>query len=555
MVRSASMSLVSHRRGLRYIDIRFVCILACVIAIGTTGAPLHGETPLHTDIQVPVQLFETALLVMDDATGRYTPRPSLRRATGRNTYLTGVDVDGERMLVSTTFHGIYESIDGGVTWSDLGDEGVIQPLYRGDGFYEDIAAAAYDPEDPSIIWVEYAQDRRVVSIDRRTGEATDRDLQRGRRLLSAVVRAPEVVQPELDEAAIERRRRASDHISFYLSPWQLEADRLEQHMAFAKEHGFTAVVIDFKDDHGRLVYDSSLELHNSIGAVRSFVSAQRIIQTVHEHGLYLIARVVVFKDRELYLYDNGRFALWDQRRGAPWGVFRQQENAETGELETVQVEYWVDPFSEFVWDYNVAVAEELQALGVDEIQFDYIRTPADGRTGDIAYRYHDDSPAMVDEDPYRDDRVEALSAFLARAREHIDIPIGIDVFGFNGWYRMSYLGQDIALLARFVDVVSPMLYPSHFPREFLGIPNYLEWAEEIYREGVARGRRITADHVLIRPYVQAFLIGGELNFETPTYTDYLKHQIRGSLDAGAGGFTLWNNSGRYYMVARGLLFE
>jgi hypothetical protein len=31
-----------------------------------------------------------------------------------------------------------------------------------------------------------------------------------------------------------------------------------------------------------------------------------------------------------------------------------------------------------VWEYNIAIARELEELGVDEIQFDYIRTPADG---------------------------------------------------------------------------------------------------------------------------------------------------------------------------------
>lgn len=523
------------------------------VTIAIVGVGLGGESIISAQEQALPRIYPTALLLRDASSGEYQERQGLREATGRNTYLTSVAVQDDRILVSTTFHGIYESVDAGESWTNLGETGEIDAVYLGDGFYEDISAVAYDPSERHVIWVEYAQNRRVVAIDRRFGALVDRDEQIGREALEATTRARDVEQPTLDEEALRRRERASEHTSFYLSPWQLDPERLAQHMEFAKEHGFTAVVIDFKDDLGRLVYDSALEPHRSIGAVRSFVEAERIIETVHEHGLYLIARVVVFKDRELYLHDSRRYALWDARRDAPWGVFRQQED-DNGELETVQVEYWVDPFSEFVWDYNVAVAEELEALGVDEIQFDYIRTPADGRTADIRYRYRSDSPAMMDDDPFRDDRVEALSAFLSRAREAISIPIGIDVFGFNGWYRMSYLGQDIALLARYVDVISPMLYPSHFPREFLGNEDYLDWAEQIYREGVARGRRITDEHAIIRPYIQAFLIGGELEFELATYTDYLKRQIRGSFHGGASGFTLWNNSGRYYMVARGLWY-
>jgi len=32
----------------------------------------------------------------------------------------------------------------------------------------------------------------------------------------------------------------------------------------------------------------------------------------------------------------------------------------------------------------------------------------------------------------------------------------------------------------------------------------------------------------------------------------MKRQIRGGMEGGGSGFTLWNFSGRYYMVARGL---
>lgn len=528
-----------------------------------------------TENEAALRVESTALLVRTPsaATGaaagaapsEWQALSALREATGNNTYVTsaataptfmGAASGGgapQQILVSTTFHGIYETIDGGATWTDLGEVGEIDPLYLGEGFYEDIAAVAYD-EQPGVIWVELAQTGEIIAIDRRRSARIDLTEARGRRALEKTVRAAPVVQPPIDEATQRRHELAADHTSFYLSPWQLSEERLAEHMAFADEHGFSAVVIDFKDDHGRLIYDSQLEPHRSLGAVRSFVEARRIIDTVHEHGLYLIARVVVFKDEQLYNYRDNAYALWDRRRDAPWGVFRNIEDEETGQTVTTQVEYWVDPFSEFVWDYNIAVAEELVELGVDEIQFDYIRTPADGRTRDIVYRHRTGSPALADDDPYRDDRVEALSTFLRRAREKIDIPIGIDVFGFNGWYRMSYLGQDISLLARYVDVVSPMLYPSHFPRDFLGEYPYLEWAEVIYREGVARGRRLTGGHALIRPYIQAFLIGGELQFELPTYTEYLKRQIRGSLDAEASGFTLWNNSGRYYMLARGLWF-
>ena len=504
-----------------------------------------------------MRVESTGVLIRRSGEESLREAAALREATGLNTYITSATVsphDRSAIIVATTFHGLYESVDGGTTWRDLSDEVSSRSLHLGVGFYEDISAAAYDLTDGRIIWVEYAQDRTVRAISRRDGSVLDLPAERGVAALARASRAPEVERIVDSPERRRRRQLAADHVSFYLSPQQVQPEALAAHMAFAAEQEMTAVVIDFKDDFGRLAYNSQLELHQRVGSVRSFFDARRVIDTVQSHDLYLIARIVVFQDPMLYRYDESRYAVWDRRREAPWGVFRESRNEETGETQTRQVEFWVDPFSEFVWDYNIAIARELEELGVDEIQFDYIRTPADGRVGDIVFRHRIDSPALENDDPFRDDRVEALSMFLRRARQEIDIPIGIDVFGFNGWYRMSYLGQDIALLARYVDVISPMLYPSHFPRGFVGDLSYLEWAEFISREGVARGRRITGDSVLIRPYIQSFLIGGELEFNEDTYTDYLKRQIRGSMTAGASGFSLWNASGRYYMVSRGLYY-
>jgi hypothetical protein len=529
----------------------YIRALAC--AFFCSGLVAVAAVPVE-DLQVE----STALLVRRSGAGGLQESASLRQATGPNTYITSAAVsphDPAHLLVATTFHGVYESRDGGATWIDIGDSAAGRAIYRGNGFYEDLAAAAYDPADASVLWYEFAQDGALLAVNRRTGAVLDLGEPRGRGALAAVRRTPGLAVPEDTPERRRRRELAADHVSFYLSPWQLEPERLEAHMAFAREHEMTAVVIDFKDDFGRIAYNSELEFHRSIGAVRDYFNAERVIETVHENDLYLIARIVVFKDRELFEYDGGRYAIWDARRNAPWGVFRTETDEETGEERVRQVEHWVDPFSEEVWEYNIAIARELEELGVDEIQFDYIRTPADGRVQDIRYRYREDNPVIAAAEPFWDDRVVALSAFLERARTELTVPIGIDVFGFNGWYRMSYLGQDIAALSRHVDVISPMLYPSHFPRAFLPGLTYLEWAETLYREGVARGRRITGDSVLIRPYIQAFLIGGELEFEEPYYTDYMKRQIRGGIDGGGSGFTLWNFSGRYYMVARGLWLD
>jgi hypothetical protein len=97
-----------------------------------------------------------------------------------------------------------------------------------------------------------------------------------------------------------------------------------------------------------------------------------------------------------------------------------------------------------------------------------------------------------------------------------------------------------------------MFYPSHFPRDFLKGEPYLQRARRIYQEGTTRANSIVGARSLIRPYIQAFLIGGELNMGVPEYSAYLTNQIQGALAAPCSGFTLWNASNRYYMVTSSL---
>ncbi|WP_156104636.1 putative glycoside hydrolase [Spirochaeta lutea] len=538
-----------------------------------------------------------------------------------STYLTAAAVNprnSRHIIIGTSFEGFYESTDDGKTWSLLNDRGGLNTFYQGAGFYNEAAAILFHPETPNTLliregysntWYEYSMDRAAI-----TWMGTSQDLSsrvpaiqggylrpldlprdasspRSRRLLPLYPQnwpIPPAANQEaaqtkqLDEDFWRRREQASDKRGIYLNPWQAE-NNLEEHLDFVEDHGMNSIIVDFKDDQGNLTYDSQLEIIDEVDSQWIRFDVEELIQKAHERGIYVIARVVVFKDKQLYRYKNHSYALWDHTKNAPWGVWRQEtpaaseENPEP-ESKWVQIEYWVDPYADFVHQYNIAIARELQELGVDEIQFDYIRFPSDGLTRNIRSRYYEQRDSQSRPQGYEEQqaaglvvhpellaragwpepgaaseddiphRVEALSSFLRKAREALTIPIGTDVFGFNAWARMGYLGQDIEAISFYVDVISPMAYPSHYARDFLPEQTYFERAETLYDEGTIRARTITGDRALIRPYIQAFLIGGELRYEYPEYTEYLNLQIRGTINGGGSGFSLWNNSGRYYMV-------
>ena len=325
----------------------------------------------------------------------------------------------------------------------------------------------------------------------------------------------------------------------------VRADRaaaaLPEYLELLNRHGLDSLVIDFKTDIGSLSYDSDLPLARAMGAAPGPIKLDRLIADAHAAGIYVIARLVVFKDPYLYDWDNHRLAIWDGELDEPW---RHLVPAGGDDPDAkVQREYWVDPYAPEVWQYNVDVAVELASRGVDEIQFDYIRFPSDGPVERARYRHR--RPGQQ--------RIDAIESLLALARERLEVPISTDLFGFNSWYRAgNFIGQDIDVLSEYADVISPMFYPSHFPGHFMTDRSYTERAYAIYETGVRRAQRLVRGRAHIRPYVQAFLIGRELRMEEDEYSRYLTRQLDGNRAAAGSGFTLWNASNRYYMVTEPL---
>ena len=144
----------------------------------------------------------------------------------------------------------------------------------------------------------------------------------------------------------------------------------------------------------------------------------------------------------------------------------------------------------------------------------------------------------------------ALMSFLAYARENINAPLGIDVYGANGWYRIgSRTGQDVEMLANYVDVICPMFYPSHFENYFLDYEPKNERPYRIYYYGTYRNTIIAKNRILVRPWVQAFKLG--VKYDRTYYgKDYVQQEIFGIRDSVDSGYMYWNNLGNYEMIQK-----
>ena len=293
--------------------------------------------------------------------------------------------------------------------------------------------------------------------------------------------------------------------------------------------GINTVVFDAKDVTGIVNYrsHSPAVLEYDTHRKRTIDDVDKLIRLLRERRIYTIARIALFRDHLLYL-KKPEFAIRSRRTGGPW-------NASSGEL-------WCDPTNRHVQDYNLSIAVELADRGVDEIQFDYIRFPTNGNLGDASYAYH------YGKMPHE----AVISHFLQRAYTELsrrNTRVSIDIFGVVAWGKevdIRKTGQRIGMLAAWCDVISPMLYPSHFNDNFDGYENpgdnpyYFIYHGCRRVSGLARGRTV-------RPWLQAFRL------RTTAYDErYIMEQMKAARDAGAFGYLFWNASNNYEVVRSAL---
>ncbi len=112
--------------------------------------------------------------------------------------------------------------------------------------------------------------------------------------------------------------------------------------------------------------------------------------------------------------------------------------------------------------------------------------------------------------------------------------------GVKALLPTSLTGQEISALARHCDVLSPMIYPSHF----FGMGGYArpgDAPEHFISTSMDRFQKITQGNgVVIRPWLQAF------HWRTRTYSPkYIEVQVQTAKSKGGIGFLFWNAANNY----------
>lgn len=298
------------------------------------------------------------------------------------------------------------------------------------------------------------------------------------------------------------------------------------------------VVIDFKDDQGRITCPVDSPVASEIGACRPYVQDMKgLIASLKERGLYVIARVVAFRDP------------WLAEKKPEWSLHL----ADGSLYRDRQGMAWVDPYRKEVWDYLVEVGTEAREAGFDEVQFDYIRFSTEGTMRDVVF----DEAVTGGRS-----KTDVITEFVKYAYENLasqGLFVSADVFGtiIGSDIDAQAVGQVYTEMAKHLDYICPMIYPSHYGPGNFGLEHPDTMPYETVLEALKKSQEVmdqaaeadghVSSQAIVRPWLQDFTASylGEGNYIPYGYNE-VQRQIQAVKDAGYDEWMLWSAANRYH---------
>lgn len=313
------------------------------------------------------------------------------------------------------------------------------------------------------------------------------------------------------------------------------SERMEQLIDLVSSTELNTMVIDVKNDEGNLTYKMEVPASANLEAgIRYVKDMPALVERLHQQGIYVIARIVCFKDPVL-------------AAARPELALRLPDGKAVMDANGLA---WVNPYKEEVWDYLCTLAECASRDGFDEIQFDYVRFPIGNDANAADYG--------VDMSTYP--REAGLTDFFDYASKRLhekQIIFGADLFGtiIGSDVDRDRTGQNYLSIAEHTDAICPMIYPSHYANGTFGmnVPDqypYETIANALQLSKEALGETDSPKGV-VRPWLQCFnaiWVDGHITYGSKEVHD----QIQAVYDAGYEEWFLWHASNHYEQVKSAL---
>ena len=335
-------------------------------------------------------------------------------------------------------------------------------------------------------------------------------------------------------------------------------DHMEDLIDMVDRTELKTIVMDIKNDEGRVVYKMKIPAVEEVGAgIRYVQDMEALIDKCKEKDIYLIARIVAFKDP--FLAEAKPEWCIHNPDGS---IFRDKNNLA-----------WLNPYNHEVWEYLLEIAQEALRIGFDEVQFDYIRFSTDSEMENVDFTQEEK------------DREEIITEFVQYASDRIHEmggAVSADVYGMviDSEIDQKIVGQNYVEMSKYLDYISPMIYPSHYGPYNYNIPvpdaepyqlvlTALQSSKQVLAgvlnttvsgnemqeyttEELAALEPMEDIRAQVRPWLQDFTatwVKGHITYEA----DEIRDQIQAVYDAGYEEWILWNASNQY--TEDGLLLE
>ena len=322
-----------------------------------------------------------------------------------------------------------------------------------------------------------------------------------------------VVRTEPVKPHSVKRPKTFKALGLYANQWTAGSRQVLSISEQIKRYGANTMVFDAKEVQGLPTYKSAVQQQYTGLSSYDYPikDLAKLVDYLHKKNIHVVARVCMFKD------------LHNSSANQKWRFDKD----------------WVNPANKTVQEYNLAIIRELMGFGVDEIQIDYFRYPTDGKANTGI------------EGKSRSDVLTEYAARIHELTSSNGVLLSLDMFGIVNWLKdedIRTLGQDVRKLKDHFDIISPMLYPSHFPNGFSGEKNPADKPYYFVSRGIIRMKALVGDKVTIRPWLQSFPLHITIGYDPA----YIESQIKAADDSGSVGWLLWSPGNHYDEAYRAL---
>ncbi|MDP8203809.1 MAG: putative glycoside hydrolase [Candidatus Tenebribacter mawsonii] len=324
----------------------------------------------------------------------------------------------------------------------------------------------------------------------------------------------------------------------YLTAYTINTPKFYTLLDSAESAGINTLIFDLKNMNGhvffRMPQKGFLESEN----IKPIINIAKVVKAAHKQNMRAVARVVMFHDQ-----------LTAQRDS-----LMRPENVDGGYwLESKRKKAsWLDSSNLEVQHTLLLIIEEIAKKGIDEIQMDYVRFPTQGNISEaiFAFQREDTSLAQKDSTYVPRQKSDIIKQFVSQAKmicDKYNVTLTADVFAIVSWQRpadINATGQDIKKMTQHLDAIHPMIYSSHFNKDFgfrKDIPNEPYFI--VYKGSILSKKHANSECRVI-PYIQSN--SWKVNYGY----GYITAQIQAVIDSGSDGYILWNASNRYYQTLR-----